>query len=48
MYKSDVKKYLKKIKKNVDFTEMIWYTINAARQKSYKWSLKTKQNVNFE
>ena len=36
MYKSDVKKYLKKIKKNVDFTKMVWYTINAARQKSSK------------
>ena len=32
MYKSDVKKFLKKIKKSVDFTKMIWYIIGAAHE----------------
>ena len=47
MYKSFVKKKLKKNKKNVDFKKKIWYIIVAATKKQL-WSLKTKQNVNFE
>ena len=47
MYKSFVKKKLKKNKKSVDFEKKIWYIIVAATKKQL-WSLKTKQNVNFE
>ena len=47
MYKSYVEKSWKKIKKIIDFRKKIWYIIVAATKKQL-WSLKTKQNVNFE
>ena len=45
--KMSIKKLLKKIKKDVDKKEKIWYISNAAWENK-QCSLKTKQNVNNE